>query len=89
MRPFAERISPFNLWEHTFDVELPAYARSWPWFVNPGGVHEVREGEFGVGCQVAMFGKQTPDVIEVREHGRVVGVIPLVNDGGAFVGVHD
>jgi hypothetical protein len=88
VRPFAERISALNLCEHTFDVELPACARSWPWFANPSGVREVVEGEFGVGRQVAMFGEQTPDVIEVRAHGRVVGVVALVDDGGAFVWVH-
>lgn len=31
-----------------------------------------------------MFGEHTGDVIKVGEHDRVVGVVPLVDDGGAF-----
>lgn len=46
------------------------------------------EREFGVGCQVAMFGENTGDALEVGAHGRVVGVVALVDDGGAFVWVH-
>jgi hypothetical protein len=48
----------------------------------------VVDRQFGTGRQVAMFGQQTADVLEACEHGGVVRVATLVDDGCAFVGVH-